>query len=153
MLRIALAALHLLALGVGFGAVLRRATAARETATPGSVRRVLRADMDWGLAAGLWIATGLWRWIGGFEKETSYYLDNHAFLTKMGVLALILVLEIWPMVTLMRWRTAIGKGAAPESVADPGTTRRIATISKLQAVLVVLMVVLAVMMARGFGST
>ena len=151
MLRIALAALHLLALGVGFGAVLRRAAAAREPATPGSVRRVLRADMDWGLAAGLWIATGLWRWIGGFEKETSYYVHNHAFLTKMGVLALILALEIWPMVTLMRWRSAIGKGAAPESVADSGTARRLATISKVQAVLVVIMVFLAVTMARGFG--
>ena len=153
MLRIALAALHLLALGVGFGAVLRRAAALRETVTPGSVRRALRADLDWGLASGLWIATGLWRWIGGIEKETGYYLDNHAFLTKMGVFALIFALEIWPMVTLMRWRTAIGKGAAHESVAEPGTARRIATISKLQALLVVVMIVLAVMMARGFGAS
>ena len=153
MLRIALAALHLLALGIGFGAVLRRAVALRETATSGSVRRVLRADLDWGLAAGLWIATGLWRWLGGLEKDTGYYLHNQAFLTKMGVFALIFALEIWPMMTLMRWRTTIGKGAAPESVADPGTARRLATISRLQALLVVLMVVLAVMMARGFGST
>ena len=149
MLRITLAALHLLALAIGFGAVWRRATALNETLTPGAVRRALRADLDWGIAAGLLIVTGLWRYLGGIEKDTVYYNHNHAFLSKMGVLLLILALEMWPMLTLMRWRTVVAKGAAPESIANPTVARRIARISYLQALLVIVMVVLAVTMARG----
>lgn len=153
MLRIALAVLHLLALGIGLAAVLARASFLKERPTPLTVRRVLRADLEWGLAAALWIGTGLWRWLAGTEKDPSYYIANHLFLTKMGVLVLIFGLEVWPMLTFMKWRTAIAKGATPEAVADPGTARRIATISTLQALLVVVMIVLATMMARGFGTT
>ena len=153
MLRIALAALHLIALGIGLSAVLARRSFLRERATPLSVRRVLRADLDWGLAAALWIATGLWRWLAGTEKDSGYYIHNSVFLAKMGVFALIFALEIWPMLTFTKWRTAIAKGAAPEAVADPVTARRLASISGVQALLVVVMVVLAVTMARGFGAT
>ncbi len=152
MLRIALAGLHLLALGIGLAAVLSRGSFLKDRATPNTVRRALRADLDWGLAAGLWVATGLWRWLAGTEKDASYYIHNHVFLTKMALFVLIFALEIWPIMTLMRWRTAIAKGAAPESVANPVTAQRIAKISYFQGLLVVIMVFLAVTMARGIGS-
>jgi hypothetical protein len=45
----------------------------------------------------------------------------------------------------------LAKGGAPEAVAVPATARRIATISNVQALLVVIMVFLAVTMARGLG--
>ena len=150
-LRIALATVHLLALGIGLGAVLFRAAALREPASVVSLRRAFRADMHWGIAAGLWIATGLWRYLGSIEKTTAYYNGNHAFLGKMSVLALILALEIWPMITLIRWRAALARGASAETVAVPAAARRIATISTIQALLVVIMVALATAMARGFG--
>jgi putative membrane protein len=149
MLRITLATLHLLALPLGLGAVLFRAASLKEPATAQSLRRALRADTDWGIAAALWIVTGLWRYLGSVEKTTAYYNGNHAFLAKMALLALILLLEIWPMVTLIRWRVALGRGGSVETVAVPATARRIALISNVQALLVVLMVVLATMMARG----
>jgi putative membrane protein len=152
MLRVALAALHLFALAIGFGAVLRRSAALREPATANSVRRALRADIDWGIAAGLWIVTGLWRWLGGMEKEAGYYIHNSAFMGKMGVLILILALEVMPIIALTKWRSAISKGAAPESVGSGPQARLIATLSSLQAVLVVIMVILAASMARGMGS-
>ena len=152
MLRIILAAVHLLALGVGFGAILSRAASLREPVSAASVRRALQVDIGWGVAAGLWIVTGLWRYLGGIEKGTSYYNGNHAFLGKMGLLVVILALEVWPMVTLIRWRGALARGANPEAVAIPATARKIATISTIQALLIVIMVFLAVAMARGFGS-
>src|SRR5215210_2519515 len=118
MLRLTLAALHLLALGIGFGAVLGRSFALRvRPATAESLRRAFHFDTQWGVAAGLWVATGLWRYLGATEKATSYYNHNHAFLGKMGMLALILALEVWPMVTLIRWRSALGRGGAPGDVA------------------------------------
>ena len=153
MLRITLAALHLLALGIGFGAVIGRAFALRQRpATAESLRRAFHFDTQWGIAAGLWIATGLWRWLGSVEKSASYYNTNHVFYAKMTFLALILALEIWPIVTLIRWRAALGKGGAAGDVAAPAALARIATISRVQAVLVVLMVFAAVAMARGFGA-
>jgi putative membrane protein len=151
-LRIVLAALHLLALGLGLYAVISRGTSLRERpVSAGSLRRAFRADAVWGLSALLWISTGLWRLFGETEKTTSYYMLNHVFYAKMGLLLLVLLLEIWPMVALIRARVSLGRGASPDIAVTPGTARRIATISHLQALLVVAMVFAAVAMARGVG--
>ena len=112
------------------------------------LRRVFLADGLWGAAAGLWIGTGVWRLLGGLEKPTGYYLANHVFLTKMGLLLVILALEISPMLTLVRWRRLVRLGQP----LDTRPARRMATISFIQAWLVVLMVLAATAMARGFGA-
>ena len=51
MLQVGLAALHLIALGLGLGAVIQRGTALREIPDVLSMRRVFRADTLWGIAA------------------------------------------------------------------------------------------------------
>jgi putative membrane protein len=152
MLRLTLAALHLLALGIGLGAIRARAAALRAPPSDDALRRAFRADTMWGVAAVLWIATGLWRLVGATEKSTGYYLTNHVFLTKMGLLVLVLALEVWPMSMLIRWRGAHGRGGVPDAVAPPAKARRIALISDIEAALVVLMVFAAVAMARGYGG-
>lgn len=76
MLRLTLAAVHLIALGLGLGAVLARGTALRETPTRDSLRRPFRADTLWGIAAALWISTGLWRVLGETEKTAGFYFAN-----------------------------------------------------------------------------
>ena len=152
MLRLILAALHLIALGLGLGAVIARGTALREAPTAGSLRRAFRADATWGIAAGLWITTGLWRWLAGIEKAPGYYMSNHFFLGKMGFLVMILVLEVLPMVTLIRWRKALAGGQPAEAVHDAAAGKRMAIISHVQALLVVLMVFFAAAMARGYGG-
>ena len=152
MLRLTLAALHLVALGLGLGAVLARGAALRDALAPGALRRAFRADMTWGIAFGLWLATGLWRLFGETEKSLQYYMDNHAFFAKMGFLLVILALEVWPMITLIRWRRGLGGNAAVESMVSISAARRIATISHVEALLVVLMVFAAAAMARGYGT-
>ena len=149
MLRLALAALHLLALGIGLGAVWGRARALGGPRDSRALRRALAADGWWGLAAMLWIGTGAWRLFAGTEKATGYYFSNHLFLAKMGLLALILVLEAWPMVTLIRWRADPSRA---EGAAGAAKARRIAAISYVETVLVVAMVALAVAMTRGLGA-
>jgi putative membrane protein len=151
-LRLALAVLHLLGLAIGFGAVWGRAAALHQPPDATALRRALRLDTAWGAAAMLWIGTGLWRYLGGIEKATTYYNHNPWFLAKMTLLGAILALEVWPMATLIRWRVAIGRGTPPAAVAPAATARRIATLSYVQAVLVALMVVAAVAMARGYGA-
>jgi putative membrane protein len=147
MTRWLLAAVHLLGLGVGLGAVWARARALRRPLDSHGIRRVLAADAWWGIAAVLWIGSGLWRLFGGEEKGTAYYFQNHVFWTKMGLFLLILVLEIGPIITFTRWRRQVAQGVLPDLSSAP----RIARVSVIQAVLVVLMVFAATAMARGYG--
>lgn len=100
-----------------------------------------------GIAALLWIGTGLVRAFGGFEKGSFYYLHNHVFWAKMVLLVAILVLELGPMIALIRWRGAVARGAVPDTRA----ASRFARISFVQGILVVLMVLAATAMARGYG--
>lgn len=147
-----LAAVHLLALGFGLGAVLARAGALRDAPGPGALRRAFRADALWGVAGGLWLATGLWRWLGAVEKPAEFYLRNGLFHAKLGLFVLVLVLEAWPMVTLIRWRLAHARGTPAEALMAAPAARRIAAISAVQAVVVVAMVCVAVAVARGYGA-
>jgi putative membrane protein len=146
-LRWLLAGLHLLALGVGLGAVWVRGRSLLSRLDERGLHAVFLADMWWGIAAFIWIGTGLWRLLAGLEKDTGYYLHNHLFLTKMGLLGVILVLEVWPMMTLIKWRRQVRAGGLPVTGIAPALAR----ISFAQVVLVLVMVFLASAMARGYG--
>ncbi|HEX6926749.1 MAG TPA: DUF2214 family protein [Longimicrobiaceae bacterium] len=148
LLRWWLAAFHLLALGIGLGAVAARSRALRAPMEESRLRSAFLADSLWGLAGFLWIATGLWRAFGGVEKGTAYYLASTAFWIKMGLLAVLLILEIVAVGTLMRWRREHAQGRVPNLEAAP----LLARISAVQVVIVVAMVFAATAMARGIGS-
>jgi putative membrane protein len=151
MLRLTLAALHLFALAFGPASAYVRGRALSERPlTIASVSRAFVADAWWGAAAGLWIVTGLWRLLAGSEKATAYYLGNRFFMAKMSILIVILVLEISPMITLTRWRRALKKSAETWS-PDERAAAWITKTSYIQVVLVLIMVVAAVSMARGYG--
>jgi peptidoglycan LD-endopeptidase LytH len=147
--RLVLAWLHLLALAIGLAGVWARARALRDSlrdpADHGALRRAFIGDAWWGVAAGVWLVTGLWRLIGSTEKSTVYYMGNHAFYLKMVLFLAILALEVWPMLTLMRWRTK-------KAVPDPRDAGRIEVISYVECALVVAIVLAAVSMARGYGG-
>jgi putative membrane protein len=142
------AVLHLLGLGIGLGAVWARARALRGPLDVAGLRRVFYADGWWGVAAAIWIGTGLVRVIGGMEKGLDYYLRNHVFWGKMTLLLAVLALEIAPMVALIRWRAQVARGELP----DTRLAGRYAIISYVEVVLVLLMVLAASAMARGIGA-
>jgi putative membrane protein len=148
-MRLTLAALHLLALGLGLGAVWSRAGALRGTLDKAGLRRVFSADAWWGLAAALWLSTGLARLFMGTEKTTSYYMTNPMFHAKMGLFLVILLLEIWPMMVLIRWRRQVAR----DGTVDTSPAPRLATVSRVEAALVVVIVFVAVAMARGYGAS
>jgi putative membrane protein len=148
MTRLLLAGVHLLGLGIGLGAVWARGRALRSRLDAAGLRSVFLADNFWALAAVLWLGTGLWRLLAGVEKDTTYYLHNHLFLGKLALFAVILALEVWPMVTLIAWRRRVALGTQPDTSVAP----LLARISLAQAWIVVVMVFLAVGMARGYGA-
>lgn len=65
-----------------------------------------------GISAGILLITGLMRAFGGYEKGTDYYLHQPLFHLKMTLFVIILLLELAPMITLIKWRIALGRGAA-----------------------------------------
>ena len=147
-LRWLLAAAHLLALGIGLGAVWARARALRSPVDPAGLQRAFIADLWWGIAGLLWIVTGLWRLFGATEQPTTYYLRNHVFWTKMAFLGVLLALEVGAVITMTGWRREVARGGLPDT-SQSGWLRRI---SLVQVWLVVLMLLAATAMARGWGS-
>jgi putative membrane protein len=142
-----MAALHLLALAIGLPSVYLRGRALRGPLDAGGLRRLFAADSVWGVAAVVWIATGLLRAFGGLEKGSAFYLGSTLFWTKMGLLLLLLALETWPMMTFIRWRVETGRGRIPDTRA----ARALFLVNHVEMALVILMVFVASFMARGFG--
>jgi putative membrane protein len=65
----------------------------------------------------------------------------------MALFLLILLLEIRPMVTFIRWRAQLGRGLQVDTSSAP----RLYTLNHVELALVVVMVFVAGMMARGVG--
>jgi len=140
-------ALHLLALALGLGGVYMRGRALKRPLDRDGLRRLLAADNVWGIAAVLWLVTGLLRTFGGLEKGSQFYLASLLFWTKMALFAVVVILEVRPMTTFIRWRRALGGGQLP----DTSGARTLYLINHAEMGLVVLMVFVASFMARGFG--
>ena len=150
LLRATVAALHILALGIGLGAVfvrgLRLRDLRRAPADAAPLRELFAADALWGAAAGLWIVTGLLRAFAGLEKATAFYVRNGFFYVKLGLFAAVFALEIAPMLTFIRWRQARARGAAPWTAAP---LARLVRTNDAELVLVLLIPFAAALMARG----
>jgi putative membrane protein len=140
-------ALHLLALAVGLPGVFLRGRALKSRLDRAGLQRVFAADTVWGVAAVLWLVTGLLRAFAGLEKGTAFYLASHLFWLKVGLFVAIALLEIRPMVTLMRWRAVVRGGGIP----DTSAARALYHANHVELALVVVMVFVASFMARGFG--
>lgn len=110
---------------------------------------LFRADNAWGISAIVLIASGLTRAFTTYEKGSAFYLNNTVFYLKLGLFALVFVLEILPMITLIRWRiaTAKGHGIALAELSHKSGWMRV--ISIVQAILLVAFLVLGPIMARG----
>jgi putative membrane protein len=135
------AALHYLALGVGFSGVWIRGRGLRA----GNLAETFHGDNLWGIAAILWIGSGLARAFGGLEKGSDWYLHQPLFWVKMGLFGAVFLLELWPMVTLIRWRVWQARGQPFDTSVMPTLAR----VNTVELVLTALIPFVAVGMARG----
>lgn len=143
--RYIVATVHLLTFGIGVYGCWARAIALRNLKDRSGLQAVFVADNIWGIAAALWLATGLWRAFGGIEKGTDYYLGNSAFLVKMSLFAVVFILELKPMITLIRWRILHGR----KQDIDLSVAGQLSQISYLELILLIPIVAMATAMARG----
>jgi len=139
-----LSALHMLTLALGVWGVVERGRALAGPLDDAGWKRLLAADTAWGVAALLWIASGLARvFFGG--KELDFYWRNGFFWTKLSLFAVVFALELRPMMTFIQVRKARSSRAAlPAFSVD--TYRKI---NSAELLLVVAIVFVAAFMARG----
>lgn len=139
-----LSAIHVLTLAMGLGALHQRGRALARRLDDAGWDELLTADTFWGVAAGLWIASGVGRvFFGG--KEPSFYSHNGLFWTKLGLFALVFALEVPPMVTFLRVRIARRRAAQLPQFSVEAYRR----INHIELALVVVIVFVAAFMARG----
>jgi putative membrane protein len=108
-----------------------------------TARKLAMADLVYGLAAALVIATGLLKVFAG-DKPAVYYGHNALFHIKLTLFVVIFLMSIYPTVHFIRSRRA----ADGDIVEYPALVGRLL---KIEIVATVLLPLLAVMMSRGFG--
>jgi putative membrane protein len=139
-----LSAVHVLTLALGLGAVFVRGRALARPLDEEAWQRLLAADNLWGIAAGLWIASGLGRvFFGG--KEPGFYWRNGFFWVKLALFAVVFALESMPMTTFIRVRSARRR----RTPLPRFSIERYRRINSAEIVLVVAIVFVAAFMARG----
>ena len=140
------AALHYLALAIGLPAVFLRGRALKGPLDDAGLRRLFAADSAWGVAAALWVATGSSGRSPG-SRRAPPSTSRARFYLKMALFLAIVALEIWPMLTFMRWRQARRRGA--RAGVDPAQARALFKVNHIQLALALVMVFVASAMARG----
>jgi putative membrane protein len=106
-----------------------------------AMRTLRRVDAVYGASAGLLLAAGLLR-VFLFEKGAHYYFGNPYFLAKLALFVVLALLSIYPTVAFISWRRKPGVTEAQ--------ARWIPRLLRAQLALVPLILLFAVLMARGF---
>jgi len=111
-------------------------------------QRLLRTDMIFGASATLLLAVGLLR-VAYFEKGPAYYWHDVFFLIKFGAFILAALISIYPTVTFFSWNRSLKTGVAAQ--IDAGRTQRVRMCLMLELTAVLVILLCAALMARGFG--
>jgi putative membrane protein len=111
-------------------------------------RRLSRTDTIYGIAAGVVLVVGLLR-VAYFEKGPAYYWHDVFFLLKFAAFLVAALISIYPTVIFLSWSQTLKAGTAPEVSAD--RTRRVRLCLMLELTAILLILLCAALMARGFG--
>lgn len=145
---ITLAFLHHLAFVVVFATLMVELVVLRNDLTVASARSVLRMDMVYGIAATVVLIVGLLR-VFYTEKGAAYYFASGTFLAKLTLFIIVGLLSIYPTLRFLRWRAALREQRVP--AFDPATRRKVRMLIHVELTLLAVILLLAVMMARGIG--
>lgn len=121
----------------------------KETLTATLARRLLLADLVFGVSAAAVLVIGLLR-VFFFEKGAIYYFTNLPFLGKLALFALIGALSARPTKTFLSWRAALKNGQDPSISAE--NLSRLQRTVLIEMGLAAVLILFAAMMARGIGS-
>jgi putative membrane protein len=112
------------------------------------IRRIQRADLVYGISAGLLVLIGLLR-VFFFEKGVNFYINNPFFWVKMVAFLLVGLLSIDPTIRYIRWNRTLRQNGVPE--ISESEYKRTRVLLWLEVVGIAVILLAAPMMARGIG--
>lgn len=140
--------LHLLAAGLGAGMLLVEHWLLRRPVDRTQARLLGLADLTWLLALIGSVATGVAR-VNQFGLGAGYYLSNHLFLLKLGVLVLLVVAAMLPTWQYIRWNREARQARSFAPLTRE--VERVRAVVSLELGLIALVPFLAVLAGRGYG--
>lgn len=143
-----LAFLHFTAIFLLITLMAAEAVVLRPDMTPAAVRRLSIYDFVYFLSAMATLATGLLRLFYG-AKGVDFYIHNPWFHAKMTVFVVIALCSLPPTFIFARWRKQ--SRHLPDFVPTPAEIKKARRWVMIEAHLVILLPLCAVMMARGIG--
>lgn len=120
----------------------------RSDLTVANARRLLFADSVFGASAGILLVVGLLR-VFFLEKGAGYYFHSVPFIIKLLMFVAVGLLSIYPTRQFLSWRPSLQGGAAP--AVDAAKLQTVRRIVHLELAGVVIIILCAVLMARGIG--
>ena len=111
-------------------------------------RSLMITDIAYGISAGLVLCSGAARviWYG---KGLDYYLHNSLFHAKVGLFLLVGLLSVVPTFVFLNWRNALHAGQVPS--VSPRQGQLVTLCIRLELLLLLIIPLLGVLMARGYG--
>ncbi len=140
--------LHHLSAFALFGALVVELVLLRTTLTVQTARKILMADMIYGISAGVLLLVGLGR-VFHFEKGAAYYFHTWTFITKLTLFVIIGLISIVPTREFLRWRASVKAGLLP--AVAPERLKSLGILIHIQLTAIVLILLMAAMMAKGIG--
>jgi putative membrane protein len=140
--------LHHAAAFVLFGALMVELVLLRSELTLANARSILRMDAAYGMAAMLLLVVGFIR-VFHTEKGADYYFHSGPFIAKLTLFIVVGLLSIYPTVRFLKWRQDLRQQRLPSF--DEDQRRRIRMILHIELTLALLIILCAVLMARGIG--
>jgi putative membrane protein len=138
---------HLLAFAL-VAAVVYEFIAYRKGLTIEEARRIQRADILYGISAGLLLIVGLLR-VLYFEKGPAFYSQSPFFWVKMNAFLVVGLLSIDPTIRYLRWNRILRENRAPE-IPD-NEFKRTRLLLTLEVIGLSVILFAAALMARGIG--
>jgi putative membrane protein len=114
----------------------------------GIAKKLARADMIFGISAGVLLMVGIAR-VLWFEKGTGYYFHSIPFILKFSLFVIAGLLSIVPTIEFAKWGKAL-KAGRPVA-ADAAKLGQLRLIVMLENTAVVGIILCAALMAKGIG--
>ena len=111
-------------------------------------RRIQRADLMYGISAGLLLIVGVLR-VFYFEKGPAFYSQNPFFWLKMNTFLVVGLLSIDPTIRYLRWNRTLKENRAPE--INEKEFKRTRIVLTLEVIALAIILFAAAWMARGIG--
>lgn len=111
-------------------------------------RRIQRADLLYGISAGLLLVVGLLR-VFYFEKGPAFYSHSPFFWVKMNAFLVVGLLSIDPTIRYLRWNKTLKENQVPQ-IQDT-EFKRTRLLLTLEVIGLAVILFAAAAMARGIG--